>query len=98
MTDVCIEIIITTREFASEISWSFETFCNSTQQYQDNQEYNHTCCYRTNSAWQYKLRCQDANGDGWHGAFITVNDRRYCDQFSEGHETTALIEANPSKH
>ena len=39
----------------------------------------------------------DSHGDGWHGAFITINERRYCEDFY-GSESIAVIEANPSKH
>ena len=39
----------------------------------------------------------DSHGDGWHGAFITINDRRYCEDFY-GNEKIAIIEANPSKN
>ena len=95
--DVCIEIKLTTRLFASEISWTFANICNSNQQYQDNQEYSQTCCIRTIYDWEHELKCTDTHGDGWHDAYITINGRRYCEDFLHGEEKTAIIEANPSK-
>ena len=98
VTDVCIDVKITTKELASEISWSLGS-CNSNgQQYENNQEYIQTCCFNTSpSRWLYNFRCMDSHGDGWHGAFITINERRYCEDFY-GSEEIAIIEANPSKN
>ena len=35
--------------------------------------------------------------NGWHGAFITINGARYCEDFTMGKEKIVYIEANPSK-
>ena len=100
MTDVSIEVKLTTKRYASggEISWSFGT-CNNNQQYQDNQEYNQQCHFSTSpSNWVYKLKCMDNRNDGWHGAFITINGVNYCEDFSNGNEKIFYIEANASKY
>ena len=96
--DVCIEIKLTTRVFASEISWSFGLWCNSSQQYQDHQEVTQTCCFKSISDWKHELVCKDSNNDGWNGAYISINGRKFCDDFLEGHEKEAIVEAKPSKN
>ena len=98
MIDVCIDVKLITKELASEISWSLGSCNSNRQQYENNREYIQTCCFSTSpSKWTYDLRCMDSHGDGWHGAFITINERRYCEDFY-GSEKIAVIEANPSKN
>ena len=89
---------MTTKGLASEISWSFG-LCDSNQQYQDYKEYRQTCCFLTSpTAWLFDLKCKDSHGDGWNGAFITINGRKYCEEFSNGPEMITHVEANPSKY
>ena len=96
--DVCIDVTLTTKGVASEISWSFGA-CDSNQQYQDNKEYHQTCCFLTSpTAWLFDLKCKDSHGDGWNGAFITINGRKFCEEFSNGFEIITYVEANPSKY
>lgn len=96
--DFCFDIKLTTKEYASEITWSFGNWCNNSQQYQNNRDYSQTCCISTVPDWQHELKCIDSVGDGWHGAFITIDGRNFCDDFSAGYEKIAAVEANPSKH
>lgn len=96
MTDVSIEVKLTTKGWGNEISWSFGN-CNNDQQYGDNQEYNQQCHFSTSpSNWVYKLKCMDSVNNGWHGAFITINGVNYCEDLVRN-EKIVYIEANPSK-
>ena len=38
----------------------------------------------------------DSFGDGWNGAFITINGVNYCEDLV-GNEKIVYIESNPSK-
>ena len=79
------------------MSWLFGS-CNNNQQYQNDQEYDQTCCFLTSPTnWVFQLNCKDSYGDGWHGAFITINGKDYCRDFLTGREETVYVEANPSK-
>ena len=87
---------------ADDISWSLGS-CLSNRgnpgqsDYQNNQEYNQQCHFNTSpSNWVYKLTCMDSFGDGWHGAFITINGVNYCEDLV-GNEKIVYIEPNPSK-
>ena len=113
LIDVCIDLKLTTKfadyynEFAKYISWSFGD-CKSNREYQGNQEYENdqdyyqTCCFVTSpTTWVYALNCKltwDNPNFGWSRGFITINGRRYCDDFDSGLNKTVYVEANPSKH
>ena len=32
----------------------------------------------------HKLVCNDTAGDGWHGGYIEIDNKRYCDNFTSG--------------
>ena len=36
----------------------------------------------------HKLVCNDAAGDGWHGGYIEIENKRYCDNFTSGSNMT----------
>ena len=101
--DVCFGVQLTTKDHAGEISWSFggcqSEFSPTTSAYASDTIYNQTCCFSTSRfSWVYELKCIDSFGDGWHHSFITVNGVNYCEDFLDGYETSAYIEANPSKY
>ena len=97
--DVCIDVELTTKTLASEISWSFGSCISNVTEYKDNKMYSQTCCFSTSrSNWRYELQCKDSGEDGWDGAFITINGRKYCEDFTDWNEKIALVEAKPSKN
>ena len=30
---------------------------------------------------KYKIHCKDSYGDGWHGGFLTIDGKSYCEDF-----------------
>ena len=42
----------------------------------------------------YFLHCNDSYGDGWDGAFITINGVNYCDDFLDGSEQIETLPCN----
>ena len=87
---------------ARYISWSFGA-CDSirywggNEEYENNQEYNQTCCFYTSpNNWVFPLVCKSEFGYGWDDGYITIEGQRYCNDFSSGEEKTVYVEANPS--
>ena len=37
---------------------------------------------------EYTLKCKDSYGDGWHGGYITIDGKNYCENFSGGRRET----------
>jgi hypothetical protein len=35
---------------------------------------------------KYELQCLDDEADGWHGGFLVIDGKRYCDDFLDGHK------------
>ena len=108
-TDVVVDVKLTTTGvkwwITEDISWSLGS-CLSNRgnpgqsDYQGNQEYNQQCHFSTSpTTWVFRLTCKETNdGDGWGGAFITINGINYCEEFLTGYEKIVYIEANPSKY
>ena len=86
--------MLTTKQDAKEISWTYGSCNSSVEKYLDNRVYYQTCCNRIASTTPIELKCTDSNNDGWNGAFITINKRKYCEDFLEGNEMVVTI---PSK-
>ena len=109
MTDVFVDVKLTTTGLewwqAQDISWSLGS-CQSNRgnpgqsDYQGDQEYNQQCHFSTSPTnWVFRLTCKEAtSGDGWGGAFITINGVNYCEDFLGGYEKIFYLEANPSKY
>ena len=68
---------LATKDKAYETSW-FLGNCNSNQTYENNQNYSKSCCL---DRGKYNLRCLDSGADGWNGGFITIQGKRYCQDF-----------------
>ena len=83
----CFEVTLTTKSYASEISWSLGK-CSSNSSYSDNQEYTQQCCLEPG---HYSLECIDSYGDGWHGGYIKVDGIKHCESFSSSVHTIAII-------
>ena len=85
------------------IRWSFGS-CNSSrqpnsdQEYENNKEYDQTCCFYTSpNHWVYELICEHWMGNGWGNGFIIIQGRRYCDNFKTGFVEYNFVEETPSK-
>ena len=83
----CFEVTLTTKNYASEISWSIG-LCSSNSAYGNNQEYTQQCCLALGS---HSLKCKDSYGDGWHGGYIVVDGIKQCENFSSGSVQTIEI-------
>ena len=57
--------------------------------YQADQVYSEECCL---DAGKYTLTCDDTYKDGWHGGFITIQGKQYCEDFTDGHQQAQDIE------
>ena len=78
----CFDVAITTKSYGSENSWTVGA-CTSARGYQNSQTYTESCCL---DAGSYKLTCDDSYKDGWHGGFIEIQGKRYCEDFTSGHQ------------
>ena len=49
---------------------------------------------------QYTLECKDAWGDGWHGGFIMISGKTYCETFDSGSLETheVMIGSDTKRH
>ena len=97
--DNCLEVDITTKEWGEEISWALESGmdnCTKMNGYDEDKPYgNHgtykqMCCLAEGI---HTLTCIDSVKDGWHGGFIEIQGKRFCENFLEddGHNQTTLI-------
>ena len=75
---VNVNVSITTKEWAHEISWSLGA-CESDEGYNDYETYVKTCCLDVGRT--YILQCMDSFGDAWNGAYIQIDSTRYCEDF-----------------
>ena len=95
-------------DLANYIRWSFGN-CDSDYKYYDyeledysenvylnNRTYNQTCCFNTSpNNWVLPLVCKSGFA-GWDDGYITIEGKRYCDNFPSGYQKTVYVEANPS--
>ena len=49
---------------------------------------------------QYTLKCMDRYGDGWHGGFIMISGKTYCETFNSGSSETheVMIGSDTKRH
>ena len=79
--------MLTTQSYGNENSWSLGS-CTSSQAYTANSFFSQQCCVATGD---HTLTCKDSYGDGWHGGFIEIGGKRYCEDFTSGGEKTTII-------
>ena len=88
MTDMsCVDVKITTKAWGYENSWSLGS-CVSSQRYTNHGLFTQRCCA---SAGDHTLSCKDSYGDGWHGGFLEIGGKRYCEDFRSGYVKTTTI-------
>jgi len=77
----CFNVTITTKDYGNENSWTLGT-CYQ-HGYQNDQVYTEECCL---DAGKHTLTCDDTWKDGWHGGFIVIQGKKYCEDFTDGHQ------------
>ena len=77
---VCHNIKIRPNTYARENSYHLGN-CVSKQKYENMQDYNEECCL---APGDYDLYCKCSRGDGWHGGYIEIDGKKYCDDFMDG--------------
>jgi len=85
----CFDVTITTKQYGNENSWTLGTCVSDAAGYQADQVYSEECCLE---AGQYTLTCDDSYKDGWHGGFITIQGKQYCEDFTDGHQQAQDID------
>ena len=86
-SEKCFDVTMTTKRYGYENSWSLGT-CTKGIDYENHQTYTESCCLNPGS---YQLTCDDSYGDGWHGGFIEIDGKRYCESFNTGHQQVHTI-------
>ena len=77
---VCTNVKVVTKKYGYENSWALGT-CESKERYQSNKETTQECCQAPGT---YELECKDSYGDGWHGGYLEIQGKKYCDDFQGG--------------
>ena len=84
-----------TKAWGSENSWTFGK-CKNPQTYEKHQTYTMKCCLPKG---KYTLTCNDSYGDGWHGGYLEIKGKKYCEDFTTGSEHKTLnIEVKGMKY
>ena len=86
--EVSVDIKLTAKRSAHEISWTLETTCLSHEKYFDNEQYDQTCKLVPGV---YNLTCKDSGDDGWSGSFLEIQGTHYCQHFLTGAEATYQV-------
>lgn len=71
------------------------TSCESSTRFYNMQIYTQGCCLPAKET-EFALTCIDTSQDGWKGAFIEIEGKRYCENFHKGGSFTTVV-PNPSK-
>ena len=83
---------VTTATYANEIEWSIGCDgtsscleCKSDREYKDGESYDQKCCVAVDDGKNdFVITCEDTYGDGWHGSYLEINGKKYCEQFVDG--------------
>ena len=97
--NVCFAVFTITSGWGHEEQWKITgtetlTTCKSSRDYDNEHTYNNLCCLPTRDP-DFQLTCIDKWGDGWNGAYLEINGKRYC-QNLKSHEMNVSI-PNPAK-
>ena len=91
--EVCMEIKKVTKSWGSENSWTFGK-CKNPQKYANHKTYTMNCCL---AKGEQTLTCKDSYGDGWHGGYLEIQGKKYCEDFTTGRKKTVKIEVKGIK-
>ena len=69
-----------TKSYGRENTWALGS-CESKEAYRNNNVYTQECCFAPS---EYDLKCKDSYGDGWHGGYLEIQGKKYCDDFLSG--------------
>jgi len=84
----CRKIQIKTTDWGNENSYSIGE-CVSKRVYADGKQYKESCCL---TPGKYNLVCKDSFQDGWHGGYLKINGKKYCDDFLSGNQKTVQVD------
>ena len=89
-------VSLTSRSWASEISWTLGG-CSSKTVFENRKTHEGECSLPSG---QYTLVCKDSYGDGWHGGFIMISGKTYCESFDSGFSETheVMIGSDTKRH
>ena len=73
-----------TQTWGVEITWTIGGTCDSKDGYENYKEDMQQCCVKDND--KIVITCKDSLGDGWHGGYLEINGKKYCEHFSFGKE------------
>ena len=82
-----VTVKTTTKDYGDENSWALGS-CTSNVEFEDNKTVSQTCCLAKGT---YTLECKDTWEDGWHGGFVEINGKKYCENFNDGHKATRSV-------
>ena len=77
----------TSKNWGEENSWTLGTCSNKHVHVSDSTKEDECCLY----PGEYTLVCKDSSGNGWHGGYITINGKNYCEMFTKGKTETHEI-------
>ena len=83
----CFEVSHTSKKWGSENSWTLDT-CSNTSPHVSHATADAECCLPPG---EYTLTCKDSYGDGWHGGYVTIEGKNYCEKFSQGSSETHQV-------
>ena len=94
--EVSFNVSLTSRNWGSEISWTLGD-CSSDTIYENHDTHEGECSLPSG---QYTLVCKDSYGDGWHGGFIMISGKTYCETFDSGFSETheVMIGSDTKRH
>ena len=82
--DLCFDVKTVTQTWGNEITWNIEGSCDSKDGYENYKEDTQQCCVKAHD--KFVITCKDSYGDGWHGGYLVINGKKYCEDFSTGKE------------
>lgn len=58
-------------------------------------KYTEECCLNVGV---HTLKCKDKEDDGWHDGFLEIQDKLYCEDFSDGGEEAVQVNIVTGKY
>ena len=83
----CFSVSHTSKGWGIENSWTLDT-CSNTSPHVNYATADAECCLPPG---EYTLTCKDSKGNGWHGGYVTINGKNYCENFSQGSTETHQV-------
>jgi len=93
--DLCFVVKTVPKYYAVEITWNIGGTCDSKDEYDNYKEDTQKCCVAKDQG-EITITCKDSYGDGWHGGYLEINEKRYCENFSDGDELLVKLNLDNS--